>query len=249
MRSYSSAVSPSADHGWTWSGVRAAFWTVSTTSLTVPGSYPQEPAPTSPELGNVCALTGGLVRMGHRLAARGLVVGSCLLALLGTACSPTDPPAPTPSSNVPSASPTPTENAQEREERLAYAAAETSYREFRAEFREVTGAGGASKPSSIMKQTASGPYLADATKVIMAYKETGGYTTGTTRIGYIRGAGYSTSSLILDVCEDETSVKTFNSERKQVARNGVLVLRLDVRKIEGSWKVWDFTGQKEKGCA
>ena len=33
MRPYSSAVSPSSDHGWVWSGVRAAFWTESTTGL------------------------------------------------------------------------------------------------------------------------------------------------------------------------------------------------------------------------
>src|ERR1700712_3564776 len=59
MRSYSSAVSPSSDHGCAWSGVRAAFWTVSTTGVTVPGSYPQGSAPTSAELVIVSLLTGG----------------------------------------------------------------------------------------------------------------------------------------------------------------------------------------------
>jgi hypothetical protein len=182
--------------------------------------------------------------MGHRWMGRGLVVGSCLLAFLGAACTPSDPPPPPPSSSVP----TPSENAQEREERIAYEAAETSYREFRAEFRRVTAAGGASKATKEMKATAGGPYLSDATDVIRAYKDTGGYTVGTTKVGYLRPAGYSTSSLLLDVCEDETSVKTYNSKHKQIATNGILVLRLDIRKSDKKWKIWNFSGEKEKTC-
>ncbi|MGI3780142.1 MAG: hypothetical protein ACRYG2_05125 [Janthinobacterium lividum] len=179
--------------------------------------------------------------MGRGLAA------SCLLAFLGTACTPSSPPAPTTSPVV--ATPTPTENAQEREQRIAYQAAEASYREFRAEYRRVTAAGGAGEASAEMKTTAAGPYLADATKVIKAYRATGGYTTGTTLIGYVHAAGYSASSVVLDVCEDETSVKTFNSDHKQVAKNGILVLHLDVRRLNGSWKIWDFSGHKEESCA
>src|SRR4051794_5512423 len=179
--------------------------------------------------------------MARRLVGRSLVAATCLLALLGTGCTPDTPP-PTP---PPSTSPTPTENAQEREERLAYEAAETSYREFRTEFRRVTSVGGATKATNQMRATAAGPYLDDATEVIRAYKDTGAYTSGNTTVGYIRPAGYSSSSLLLDVCDDEADVKTFNSKHKQIARNGILVLRLDVRKLDGMWKVWDFSGQEE----
>src|SRR4051812_23783767 len=59
MRSYSSAVSPSSDHGSTWSGVRAAFSTVSTTGLTVPAGYPQAATLIIAELGTLWLLTGG----------------------------------------------------------------------------------------------------------------------------------------------------------------------------------------------
>jgi hypothetical protein len=100
--------------------------------------------------------------MRHRFAGRGLLVGSCLLAFLGTACTPSDPP-PTPPTTVASA--TPTENAQEREERLAYQAAEASYREFRAEVERVYSRGGAAKPTAVMKATAGGQYLASYQEV------------------------------------------------------------------------------------
>lgn len=186
--------------------------------------------------------------MGHRQTGRALAVGSCLLAFLGTACTPSDPPAPPAASSVPSAAPTPTENAQELEERLAYAAAEKSYRDFRAEFRRITGAGGASKATQKMKDASGGPYLADATKVIRAYKDTGSHTEGDTRIGYVIPAGYSDESLLLNVCEDETAVKTFDAKNRQVARNQVLILQLDVREIDGLWKVWNFSGHQEKSC-
>ncbi len=86
-------------------------------------------------------LTGGLRGMASRLAVRGFVAGSCLLAFVSSACTPSDPPT-TPS---PSTSATvPTETAQEREEREAYAAAETSYRAARSEYNRVTSLGGAS---------------------------------------------------------------------------------------------------------
>ena len=87
--------------------------------------------------------------MGRRWTGRGLVVGACLLAFLGTGCTPDDPPPAPPSTTAPS--PTPTENAQEREERLAYEAAEKSYREFRAEYYRVLGSGGAKSSTPAMK--------------------------------------------------------------------------------------------------
>lgn len=185
--------------------------------------------------------------MGRSTRGRGLVLGVSLLALAGFGCTP-EPVTPTPPPTS-AASATPTETAQEREERLAYEAAEKSYREFSAEYRHVTGAGGAAEPTERMKDTAAGPYLADAAKVIEAFKETGGYTKGSARFGYIRPAGYSTKSLLLDVCEDETGVQTYNAKRKQIATNGILLLQLEVRSIKGQWKVWDYTGKEAKTCA
>ena len=177
-------------------------------------------------------------------AVRRTLAVACLMTVVGAGCTPDSPPPPPPTPAVP----TPTENAQEREQRLAYEAAETSYREFSVEFRRVTAAGGAKRATNQMKATAAGPYLADSVKTIRAYKKTGGYTTGQARFGYVRPAGYSRTSLILDVCEDETSVRTFNAKHKQVAKNGILVLRLDIHKINGYWKLWDYSGKEDESC-
>ncbi len=188
--------------------------------------------------------------MRHRFAGRGLLVASCLLAFLGTACTPSDPPSPTPTGNVPSASPTPTptENAQEREERLAYAAAETSYREFRAEFYRVLRAGGSKSATPKMKATAAGPYLKYFTELAQAYKGERVHSTGTERTGYARPAGYSSNSLVLDVCEDSRAVKDFDRKGRKTGSGEIRTARLEVRKVGGAWKVWDGTGKKASSC-
>lgn len=182
--------------------------------------------------------------MGHRWMGRGLVVGSCLLAFLGTACTPSDPPPPPPSTSVP----TPTENAQEQEERLAYEAAETSYREFRAEFYRVLGAGGAKSATTKMKATAAGPYLKYFTELAQAYEGEHVRSSGTEYTRYVRPQGYSSDSLILDVCEDSTAVKDFNQKGKQTGVGELRTARLEVRKVSGTWKVWDGTGKKVTSC-
>src|SRR3954447_5092383 len=103
--------------------------------------------------------------MARRVMGPRLVVGTCLLALLGSGCTPDTPP-PAPPANT---SPTPTENAQEREERLAYEAAETSYREFRAEYRRLSSSGGTRTATSTLKRTSGGPYLKELLGVLQAF--------------------------------------------------------------------------------
>jgi len=188
--------------------------------------------------------------MAHTLAGRGLVVGSCLLAFLGSACTPSDPPAPPPSSDVPAASPTPTptENAQEREERLAYEAAEKSYREFRAEFYRVLSKGGAQSATPKMKATAAGPYLKNFTEVAQAYRGQHSHSVGTEKTGYVRPAGYDSKSLILDVCEDSRAVKDYSKSGKYQASGEIRTARLEVRNLNGTWKVWDGNGKKVTAC-
>jgi len=182
--------------------------------------------------------------MGHRWMGRGLVVGSCLLAFLGAACTPSDPPPPPPSSSVP----TPSENAQEREERIAYEAAETSYREFRAEFYRVLRAGGAKSATAKMKATATGPYLKNFTEVAQAYRGQKSHSVGTETIGYVRPAGYDSKSLILDVCEDSRSVKDYSNSGKYQSSGEIRTARLEVRSVNGVWKVWDGDGKKVDSC-
>lgn len=184
--------------------------------------------------------------MAHRYAGRGLVVGSCLLAFLSTACSPAGPPPSPPSTSA--AVPIPTETDQEREQRLAYEAAETSYREFRVEFYRVLAAGGAKSATPKMKATAAGPYLKYFTELAQAYKGESKHSTGSERTGYVRPQGYSSDSLVLDVCEDSTAVRDFNAKGKQTGEGEVRTARLEVRRVSGVWKVWDGDGEKVSSC-
>jgi hypothetical protein len=186
--------------------------------------------------------------MTHRLARQGLVVGSCLLAFLASACTPGDPPAPPPTSSAPVASPTPTENAQEREQRLAYEAAETSYREFRAEVERVYSKGGAAKPTTAMKATAGGPYLKSYQEVSEAYLDLKHHSRGPLEIAYVHHDGYSPSELILDACEDIRNVVTFDAKGKKLYAGDVRKVHLTVRSVAGTWKVWSGKGEQVSAC-
>lgn len=182
--------------------------------------------------------------MKRRLTGRAFVVCACLLPFLGSACTAQVPPPPPPA--TPSA--TPTETAQEREERLAYAAAETSYRQFRAEFYKVLGAGGAKSATPPMKATAAGPYLKYFTSLVEAYKGEKSHSTGIERTGYVRPQGYSPTSVILDVCEDSSAVRDFNHAGKQVGKGEIRTARLEIRRLDGTWKIWDGSGKKVASC-
>ena len=184
--------------------------------------------------------------MRRRRTGRQLVVGACLLAFLSVGCTPDDPPPAVPSANVPS--PTPTENAQEREERLAYEAAEKSYREFRAEFYRVLRAGGSRSATAKMRSTASGPYLKYFTELAQAYKGERARSTGTEVTRFVRPQGYSSDNLVLDVCEDSSKVRDFDRKGKQTGTGQIRTARLEVRKLNGTWKIWDGTGKKVSSC-
>lgn len=184
--------------------------------------------------------------MVRRLSERGLVVGSCLLAFLGTACAPSDPPPPPPTSSAPA--PTPTENAQEREERLAYEAAEKSYREFRAEFNRLAAGGGADKPSRRLEDTSGGPYQAELMEILRAFKKAKYRTSGEEVIPSVRRAGYSRGSLLIEACEDDRAVKTFDRSGKKVDDGDVLVVNLEVREVDATWKVWSGSGSEASTC-
>ena len=184
--------------------------------------------------------------MTHRLKGRRLVVGACLLTFLAAGCTPAEPPAPPPSSSV---APTPTENAQEREERLAYEAAEKSYREFRAEYYRVLRDGGAKSATSTMKATAAGPYLKEATEVVQAYRGLGRRTAGSLKVAEVTRGGYSPDDLVLGACEDTVNVEYFDSKGKITGRGEIRVVELTARPVNGTWKVWSGTGKKVSSCA
>lgn len=180
-------------------------------------------------------------KVGRSLAALTLIG----LTFAGCTADPAPAPSPTP---IPPASQTPTESPQQRQERLDYEAAEKAYRTFRAEYRRVLRDGGAKQATAVMKETAGGPYLATLVEVIVGYDKLNARQKGTELIGYVRRGGYSTSSIVLDVCEDDRPVDALLKDGKKYGRGEVRTARLDLQKKDGRWKVWEGTGTKVESC-
>ena len=180
-----------------------------------------------------------------RVAGAGrLAMVAAVLVLLGSGCTPDPGPQPTPSP----VAPTPTENAQEREQRLAYEAAEKSYRTYRAELQRVLRAGGATTPTELMRKTAGGQYLEETSAVAEAYKGLGHRDAGSERIVYVRRSGYSSSSLVLSVCEDSRQVTTLDQQGHKLYRGELRTAELTVEKKSTEWKVWAGTGKEVAVC-
>ena len=159
--------------------------------LTVPAGYPQEPAPTALNSVTCRPLTGGLVRMGHRLAGRGLVVGFLPARVPGDRLHPERP------AHRPRRAPSPAARPPPRTPRSARNASPTKRRR-RATGSSVlsstasTRAGGAPSRNAEMKATAGGPYLKTLSRGSRGLPRPEAVTaTGTRTIGYVRPAGYS----------------------------------------------------------
>ena len=180
-----------------------------------------------------------------RTVRRLLAAAAVLTTLLTTACTPDAGTAPSPS---PVAT-TPIETDQEREQRLAYEAAEKAYRTFRTEFRRVTESGGAKEATPVMKENAGGEYLRELTEDIKAYKSVGYRTEGGEVLAYVRRGGFEAESLILVACEDDRKVRTVDTAGKVIAKGDVLILDLEVRKVKSRWRVWSGQSREATSCS
>jgi hypothetical protein len=171
--------------------------------------------------------------------------------VLLAACTPANGTIPTPPPATSSAaSATPPETAQEREERLAYEAAEKAYRAFRAEYDRISGKkGGSAKPTKAMTDNASGPYLETMRGFLRYKKAHKHYEDQRVRIAYVKQGGYSPEELILLVCEDGSRVKVFNDVDRQVSHGGTSKISLRVRPIDHRWKIWDGDQTIVKTCS
>ena len=157
-------------------------------------------------------------------------------------------PTPPPTTSAP-ASATPPETAQQREERLAYEAAEKAYRTFRAEYNRLYRTDGVSaKPTSVMKDNAAGPYLKSMLVFLKHKIDHERHSDRGVRIAYVRPGGYSPRELVLLVCEDGSKVKILNKKGKQVSHGGVSKLTLYLRPIQGRWKVWNGDQEMVRTC-
>jgi hypothetical protein len=175
---------------------------------------------------------------------------SAVSALLA-GCTPADGTIPAPPPATPaSASATPPETAQQREERLAYEAAEKAYRTFRVEYDRISRKrGGSPKPTKAMIDNAAGPYL-KTMKGFLNYKKTyRHHEDRPVRIAYVKHGGYSPDELILLVCEDGSKVKVFDDEDRQVSHGGTSKLSLRLRPVDHRWKIWDGDQTIVKTCS
>ncbi len=180
-----------------------------------------------------------LGKLGRGLAAMTVIV------MLGAACTPDPEVPPTPSPSVPA---TPAETELERQERVAYEAAEKSYRTFQREYGRVVKAGGAKSPTNLMTKTAGGPYLEQFTQLVRGYEVLGAHQRGDLEIIYVRQGGYSPQSLILNVCEDDRSAETILKNGKSNGKGEIRTTELDVRKRGQDWKVWDGESREVESC-
>jgi len=175
---------------------------------------------------------------------------SAVCALLA-GCTPADGTIPAPPPATPaSTSATPPETAQQREERLAYEAAEKAYRTFAAEYARLQqqdeGTGG---PTKIMTDNAAGPYLKAMRVFLRSKAEKGTHSDSAVRIAYILRGGYSADELILLVCQDGSDVKVLDRSNEVVGKGTVSKLNIYLRPISGRWKIWSAHQEVVKSCA
>lgn len=188
--------------------------------------------------------------MARRQLRRSVAV-ACLLASTGTGCTPSSPPTPPSStaSSTPSPTATATETAQEREERLAYEAAEKNYRAFRVEYNRVLARGGEAKPTAKMLDYAGGPYLEELQAGSAAYRGLRHHSRGVEKIVYVRRDGFETKELVLHICEDSRGVTTLDAKNNKLYTGDLRELSLVFRLRADSWKAWTGSGKQVKACS
>ena len=176
----------------------------------------------------------------------GAISATCVLL---AACTPADgaPVVPPPVSQS-AVSATPPETAQEREERLAYEAAEKAYRTFAAEYARLQQVEGPNKPTRLMTDNATGPYLKAMSNFLRYKAKNGRHVDKAVRIAYVRHGGYSKEELILLTCQDGSKVRVFDKSGKQVGRGSISKLTLHARPVSGRWKIWSATQEAVKSC-
>jgi hypothetical protein len=170
------------------------------------------------------------------------LVGVALVAVLA-ACTPeaapTPPTTPTPSQQ------TPTETQLQREERLAYEAAERAYREAVAEMDRLLSKGGASKASDYLRDRAAGPFLKDQVAILRSFRQAGDRIEGDLRMLGIQRAGYSPRELLLVSCEDGSGVRTIDSKGKVSTPGYLGTSTIRMKYIDNRWKVWSAKVEKQ----
>ena len=184
---------------------------------------------------------------GCDVVVRRFGVASCGLALAAAlvagGCTPDEPKqstSPSPAMTA-SASPTPTENAQERQQRLDREAAENAYRTSDKELARLAMAGGASKPTKILRATTAGDYLAVQMSDLKDLKKRGWRADRPIRSSVVADGGWSATEIGLTACEDASQVRLLkkNGKADKNDRPARGVQTLTATKVAGGWKITD----------
>lgn len=181
----------------------------------------------------------------RHLSARGLI-GVLAAGLLVVGCTPDPGPNPTASptggpSASPTASPTPTrtETAEEQKQRVAFEAAEKAYRTNFAEVGRLAMAGGADKPTPLLRATARGEYLESSMLSLQSIRENGLKASSPGSISWARHKAFSPDEVVLESCENyrksvlrDRSGKVFTPEGSRIYAQTITV-----QKAKDDWKL------------
>lgn len=186
-----------------------------------------------------------------RVVACGLVV---LAALLAGGCTPESGPtqstSPSPVMSV-SPPPTPTENAQERQQRLDFEAAKEAYLAANAEADRLMMAGGARKPTKTILATTTGAYRRALMNALQVFKQNGWRSDRP--IPQVVGShgGWSPTELDLAACEDTSEVMYLDKKGKEVLtdRERRYVHSLTAKKTKTGWKIATIESKAVKSFA
>ena len=103
-------------------------------------------------------------------------------------------------------------------------------------------------PPALLKRYASGQFLRQYAGGLRQQKEIGAKSRGTTRIAYIRPAGYSANSLQLLTCEDGRAIQIIGADGKVLGSGIVAQISVTAQKHRGDWIMWALKESEVSSC-
>ena len=146
---------------------------------------------------------------------------------------------------------TSSETQQERTMRLDKQAVEKAYLTANAEVDRLAMAGGATKPTKVLRATTDGFYLKVQMAGLKVIKENGWRADRPAVVSVSTNGGWSPTSIGLTACEDSSKVKLIDGKGKEVAkaRDRRYVQTLTATKEGGVWKITDGESKAVKSFA
>lgn len=181
------------------------------------------------------------------MGRRGLAaVVVCVCCLLAACTSSSEVPSPTPAGPAIGA-------AHRAAEAANFSLAETAYRTFTVEWNRLLLAGGAADATAVMKTHAGGPFLTEKADYLAQQKRQGITAKAEAKIAYVKPQSSphrdgGPVEVTLAVCEDFSSVDLRYPDGKRVASNNSVRRDLQLRSVDGHWKVWDGNRVPVSSC-